>query len=287
MRLSELGAVYRYERLGVVHGLLRARGFTQDDSHIICREDQLVDEILGVFELTLDILRTFGFTEPVITLSTLPGETIVTPEMAERATESLRNALEKSGLAYSVSEGEGNFYGPKVDFHFRDAIGRLWQLTTVQCDFGLPERFEMEYVGEDNQRHRPVMIHRTVLGSIERFLGILIEHYGGAFPGWLAPVQAVVIPVADRHNAYAAEVAAGLSAAGLRADVDERTESVGRKIRDNEMLKVPYMLVVGDREVEAGTVSLRSRADGDLGGRTREEAAATVGSAVQVPSAGG
>ena len=168
MRLSELGGVYRYERLGVVHGLLRTRGFTQDDSHIVCREDQLVDEILGVFDLTLEIHRTFGFTDPVVTLSTLPGE-IVTPEMAERATGALRAALERSGLAFEVAEGEGSFYGPKVDFHFRDAIGRLWQLTTVQCDFGLPERFEMEYVGEDNGRHRPVMIHRAILG-IDRAL---------------------------------------------------------------------------------------------------------------------
>jgi threonyl-tRNA synthetase len=214
IRLSELGGVYRYERLGVVHGLLRARGFTQDDSHIICREDQLVDEILGVFELTLEIHRTFGFTEPVVTLSTLPGESIVTPEMAERATGALRDALERSGLEFQVAEGEGSFYGPKVDFHFRDAIGRLWQLTTVQCDFGLPERFQMEYVGEDNQRHRPVMVHRAILGSIERFSAVLIEHYAGAFPLWLAPEQVRLVPVADRHLEHAAELASLLRASG-------------------------------------------------------------------------
>ncbi len=259
MRLSELGAVYRYERLGVVHGLLRARGFTQDDSHIICREDQLVDEILAVFDLTLEILGTFGFTEPLITLSTLPGETIVTPEMAERATGALRNALERSGLGFQVAEGEGSFYGPKVDFHFRDAIGRLWQLTTVQCDFGLPERFEMEYVGEDNQRHRPVMVHRAILGSIERFSGVLIEHYAGAFPLWLAPEQVRLVPVADRHLDHANALAAKLRAAGLRPEVDASGETVGKKVRAAQLMKAPYVLVIGDREVESGVLTVRDR----------------------------
>jgi threonyl-tRNA synthetase len=259
MRLSELGGVYRYERLGVVHGLLRARGFTQDDSHIICREEQLVDEILGVFDLTLEILGTFGFAEPTITLSTLPGETIVTPEMAERATEALRNALEKSGLDYVVAEGEGSFYGPKVDFHFRDAIGRLWQLTTVQCDFGLPERFEMEYVGEDNRRHRPVMVHRAILGSIERFSGVLIEHYAGAFPLWLAPEQVRLVPVADRHVEHAEALAARLREAGLRPEVDLSGETVGKKVRAAQLKKAPYVLVIGDREVESGELTVRDR----------------------------
>jgi threonyl-tRNA synthetase len=259
MRLSELGGVYRYERLGVVHGLLRARGFTQDDSHIICREDQLVEEILGVFDLTLEILGTFGFTEPVVTLSTLPGETIVTPEMAERATGALLTALEKSGLAYEVAEGEGSFYGPKVDFHFRDAIGRLWQLTTVQCDFGLPERFEMEFVGEDNQRHRPVMIHRAILGSIERFSGVLIEHYAGAFPLWLSPEQVWLLPVADRHLEHANALAERFREAGLRPAVDASGETVGKKVRAAQLLKAPYVLVIGDREVESGTLTVRDR----------------------------
>ncbi len=203
IRLSELGTIYRHEQLGALHGLLRIRGGTQDDSHIICTPEQLVDEILGVFDLTLEIHRTFGFTDPVVNLSTLPGKSIVTAEMAERATEALRLALDRSGLDYEVAEGEGAFYGPKVDFHFRDAIGRLWQLTTVQCDFGLPERFEMEYVGEDNRRHRPVMIHRAILGTLERFSGVLIEHYAGAFPLWLAPEQVRLVPVADRHVEHA------------------------------------------------------------------------------------
>jgi threonyl-tRNA synthetase len=259
MRLSELGGVYRYERLGVVHGLLRARGFTQDDSHIICREDQLVDEILGVFDLTLEILGTFGFTEPVVALSTLPGETIVTPEMAERATGALRDALERSGLAFRVAEGEGSFYGPKVDFHFRDAIGRLWQLTTVQCDFGLPERFQMEFVGEDNQRHRPVMIHRAILGSIERFSGVLIEHYAGAFPLWLAPEQVRLVPVADRHLEHAEGLAGRLREAGLRPEVDASGETVGKKVRAAQLMKAPYVLVIGDREVESGVLTVRDR----------------------------
>ena len=259
VRLSELGSVYRYERLGVVRGLLRARGFTQDDSHIICREDQLVDEILAVFDLTLEIHRTFGFTEPVVTLSTLPGETIVTPEMAERATSALRDALERSGLGFEVAEGEGSFYGPKVDFHFRDAIGRLWQLTTVQCDFGLPERFQMEYIGEDNHRHRPVMIHRAILGSIERFSAVLIEHYAGAFPLWLSPEQVRLLPVADRHLAHARELAARFRALGLRPAVDETGETVGKKVRAAQLAKAPYVLVIGEKEIESGELTVRDR----------------------------
>jgi threonyl-tRNA synthetase len=259
MRLSELGAVYRYERLGVVHGLLRARGFTQDDSHIICREDQLIDEILGVFDLTLEILGTFGFTDPVVTLSTLPGQTIVTPEMAERATGALRDALQRSGLEYQVAEGEGSFYGPKVDFHFRDAIGRPWQLTTVQCDFGLPERFEMEYVGDDNQRHRPVMVHRAILGSVERFSGVLIEHYAGAFPLWLSPEQVRLVPVADRHVEHARALADRFRAGGLRPFVDDGSETVGKKVRNAQLMKAPYTLVIGDKEVESGRLTVRDR----------------------------
>src|SRR6185369_4738616 len=224
--------------------------------HIICREDQLVEEILAVFDLTLEIHRTFGFTEPVVTLSTLPGETIVTPEMAERATGALRDALDRSGLEFRVAEGEGSFYGPKVDFHFRDAIGRLWQLTTVQCDFGLPERFQMEYTGEDNERHRPVMIHRAILGTIERFSAVLIEHYAGAFPLWLAPEQVRLVPIADRHVAHASGLAERLTDAGLRASVDETHETVGKKVRAAALMKIPYTIVVGDKDIEAGTVSI-------------------------------
>ena len=261
MRLSELGVVYRHERPGVLHGLLRARGFTQDDSHIICTEEQLVDEILGVFDLTLEIHRTFGFSDPVVALSTLaPEASIVDEAMAARATAALRAALDRSGLAYEEAPGEGAFYGPKVDFHFRDAIGRPWQLTTVQVDFALPERFGMEYVGVDNARHRPVMIHRAILGSIERFVGVLIEHYAGAFPLWLAPEQVRLVPVADRHLDHARKLAGRIREAGLRASVDESGETVGKKVREAQLMRVPYTLVVGDREVEAGDeVSVRDR----------------------------
>ncbi|MEX2204108.1 MAG: threonine--tRNA ligase [Actinomycetota bacterium] len=259
VRLSELGTIYRHERIGTLHGLLRIRGGTQDDSHIICTPDQLVEEILKVFELTLEILGTFGFTEPLIKLSTLPGQTIVTPEMAADATEALTNALEKSGLPYQVAEGEGAFYGPKVDFDFKDAIGRLWQLTTVQCDFGLPERFDMEYVGEDNQRHRPVMIHRAILGTLERFSAVLIEHYGGAFPLWLAPEHVRLVPVADRHIEHARTVAEKLRDAGLRPEVDASGETVGKKVRAAQLMKAPYVLVIGDKEIESGAVTVRDR----------------------------
>jgi threonyl-tRNA synthetase len=259
IRLSELGTIYRHEQLGALHGLLRIRGGTQDDSHIICTPDQLVDEILAVFDLTLEIHGTFGFTEPVVTLSTLPGKSIVTPEMAERATEALRLALERSGLAYQVAEGEGAFYGPKVDFHFRDAIGRLWQLTTVQCDFGLPERFQMEYVGEDNHRHRPVMIHRAILGTLERFSAVLIEHYAGAFPLWLSPEQVRLLPVADRHVGYARELAERFRDTGLRSVIDDSAETVGKKVRSAQLLKTPYTLVIGDREMESGLLTVRDR----------------------------
>ena len=259
MRLSELGTVYRYERPGTLHGLLRLRGLTIDDAHIFCRPDQLVDEILRVFDLTLEVHRTFGFTDPEIELSTKPGEAIGDEEMWTRATDILRDALDASGMAYTVAEGEGAFYGPKVDFHFRDAIGRRWQLTTVQCDFALPERFDIEYMGEDNERHRPVMIHRAILGSVERFAGVLIEHYAGAFPLWLAPEQVRVVPIADRHAVSAHELAGKLRAAGLRAEVDDSRETVPKKVRAAQIMRVNYTLVVGDREIEAGTVSVRDR----------------------------
>ena len=286
LRAAELGLVHRHELSGVLHGLFRVRTFTQDDAHIYCLPEQIEDEVVGVIDLVMRIYRTFGFEKVHLELSTRPEKSIGSAEMWSTAEKALAAALERAGLDYTLNPGDGAFYGPKIDFHIEDVMGRTWQCATCQLDFAMPERFDLEYVGEDNQRHRPVMIHRTVLGSIERFLGILIEHYGGAFPAWLAPVQAVVIPVADRHNDQAAEVAASLAEAGLRADVDDRTESVGRKIRDSEVSKVPFMLVVGDREVEGGTVSLRSRADGDLGGQTREQAMATIAAASQVPTAG-
>jgi threonyl-tRNA synthetase len=260
LRLSELGTVYRFEKPGTLHGLLRIRGLSMDDAHIFCTPDQLIDEVLAVFDLTLEVFRVFGFEEPRIELSTKPGEAIGDEAMWERATEALRNALDKSGMAYDVAEGEGAFYGPKVDFHFKDAIGRSWQLTTVQCDFALPERFDLEFMGEDNQRHRPVIIHRAILGSLERFVAILIEHHAGAFPLWLAPVQAKVIPIASRHEGYAAKVAHRLGEAGLRVEVDEGRETLGKKVRAAQLEKVPYALVVGDKEEPGGTVAVRDRA---------------------------
>jgi threonyl-tRNA synthetase len=266
LRLFELGTIYRHERAGTLHGLMRIRGGTQDDSHIICRRDQLVDEILRAFDLTLEIHRAFGFEDFVINLSTKPGLAIGEEQMWADATEYLRQALEKSGLEYTVAEGEGAFYGPKVDFHARDAIGRLWQLTTVQCDFALPERFDMEFMGEDNERHRPVMIHRAILGTIERFSGVLIEHYAGDFPLWLAPEQVRLIPVADRHAEHCHSVAAGWRTRGLRVGVDDSRERMQKKIREAQLMKIPYSIVIGDRDIEAGTVSVRDRAGHEVRG---------------------
>ena len=272
MRLAELGTVYRYERSGTLHGMLRVRGFTQDDAHIICTPDQVEDEIVGVVELFLRVLRIFGFDDIRARLSTRPAEKYVGRiEDWDLAELSLRAALERTGLPYDVDEGEGAFYGPKIDFDLVDALGRAWQCSTVQFDFNLPERFEMGYIAEDGAEHRPFMVHRALFGSIERFVGILIEHYAGALPLWLAPVQAVVIPIADRHIEYASEVRAALAARRVRVDVDDGSDRMGAKIRKAQLQKVPYMLVVGDREAGAGQVSLRHRALGDLGATPLDE----------------
>jgi len=266
LRLSEIGTVYRYERAGVLHGLLRVRGVTIDDAHIFCTPDQLVDEIRRVFDLTLEIHRTFGFEAPRIELSTKPGKAIGDEEMWTRAIDVLRQALESSTMEYDVAEGEGAFYGPKVDFHFKDAIGRSWQLTTVQCDFALPERFDIEFMGEDNQRHRPVMIHRAILGSVERFAGVLVEHYAGAFPVWLAPEQVRIVPIADRHAEHARSLADRFRQMGLRPLVDDSRETVGKKIREAQRMKVPYTIVVGDQEIDSGSVAVRDRDGGEVHG---------------------
>jgi threonyl-tRNA synthetase len=264
IRYTEMGTVYRYERTGVLHGLLRVRGFTQDDAHIFCRPDQIEDEIVGVCEFAFDLLRTFGFDEFDVSLATKPEKAVGSDENWEHATESLERALDRLGVEYEVDEGGGAFYGPKVDIKIRDAIGRSWQVTTVQFDFNLPERFDLNYIGQDGAQHRPYMVHRALFGSLERFFGILIEHYGGAFPTWLAPVQAEVIPIADRHVEYAEQVKARLAASGLRVHVDDRNERMNAKIRDAQMQKVPYMLVVGDREAEAGGAAVRLRSGEDL-----------------------
>ncbi len=250
--------------------------FTQDDAHIYCLPEQVEDEVLGVIELVRRMYRTFGFDRVHVELSTRPDKSIGSEDMWETAERALAAALERAELPYTLNPGDGAFYGPKIDFHIEDVMGRTWQCATCQLDFAMPERLDLEYVGEDNQRHRPVMIHRTVLGSIERFLAILIEHYGGALPAWLAPVQVAVVPVADRHIEYAAAVETELKCAGLRVEVDGRPESVSKKIRDGEVAKVPYMLVVGDREVERGTVTLRTRGSKDTQPLGLPEATATI-----------
>jgi len=264
VRYSEAGLVHRHEPSGTLHGLLRVRHITQDDAHIFCTEDQIADEVNRCLDFGYAIYDAFGF-EPRLELSTRPEKRIGAEEMWDKAEAALEDALERRGVEYELNPGDGAFYGPKIDLHMTDTIGRSWQLGTVQLDYVMPERFALTYTGADNADHRPVMIHRALMGSFERFIGILIEHYAGEFPLWLAPLQAIVLPVADRHNAYAEEVAARLAGAGLRARVDDRSESVGRKIREAELGKVPYMLVVGDREAEAGAAALRRHTEGDLG----------------------
>jgi threonyl-tRNA synthetase len=264
VRYSEQGLVHRHEPSGTLHGLLRVRHITQDDAHIFCTPEQLQDEVIRCLDFGFAIYDLFGF-EPRLELSTRPEKRIGTDAMWDRAETALEEALKARGLAYEVNEGDGAFYGPKIDLHMTDSIGRSWQLGTVQYDESFPERFDLTYTGADDAEHRPIMIHRALLGSFERFIGILIEHYAGEFPLWLAPVQAAVLPIADRHVDAGREVLAALHAAGLRAEIDDRAESVGRKIREAELRKVPYMLVVGDREAEHGTVSVRARHEGDQG----------------------
>ncbi|HHX64079.1 MAG TPA: threonine--tRNA ligase [Chloroflexi bacterium] len=265
LRWAELGTVYRYERSGVLHGALRVRGFTQDDAHIICTPEQIEEEILRVLRFSLDLWRAFGFHEIKAYLSTRPEKAVGEPARWDQATESLRRAIEAEGLPYEVDEGGGAFYGPKIDLKINDVLGREWQMTTIQFDFNEPERFDMVYVGADGQEHRPYMVHRALLGSLERFFGLLIENYGGAFPLWLAPVQARIIPIADRHVEYARSVEARLREAGLRIDLDDGSERMNAKIRAAQLLKIPYMLVVGDREAEDDAVAVRLRTNENLG----------------------
>jgi len=259
LRYAELGTVYRYERSGVLLGLSRVRGFTQDDAHIFCRFDQLEEEVVGVLELARFMIDTFGFTNYRVMLSTRPEKYAGELEVWEKATDTLKRALEQLKIAYKIDPGEGVFYGPKIDIKFEDVLGRGWQGPTIQVDFNLPQRFDVTYIGEDGREHSAVMVHRTVLGSMERFLASLIEHYGGAFPVWLAPVQVMVIPVADRHLGYAHKLETELKIEGMRAKVDARSERVNLKIRQAQLDKVPYMLVVGDKEVADSTVSVRLR----------------------------
>ncbi len=272
LRWAELGTVYRYEKSGVLHGLLRVRGFTQDDAHIFCTPDQIESEIVRTVSFALRILRTFGFTEFSAYLATRPEKAVGDPARWEQATRSLEQALREAGVAYQVDEGGGAFYGPKIDIKIKDAIGREWQLSTIQFDFNLPERFNLVYTGEDGKEHQPYMVHRALLGSLERFFGILVEHYGGAFPLWLAPEQARVLPITDKQEEAAEGVLQRLAAAGLRATVDRKSEKIGAKIRRAQADKVPYMLVLGQREVESGAVAVRSHSGGDKGAIPLEEA---------------
>ncbi len=279
IRYSEQGLVHRHEPSGTLHGLLRVRHITQDDAHIFCTEEQIPEEVQRCLDFGFFIYDVFGF-EPRLELSTRPDKRVGTEEMWDKAEAALKKALDERGLPYDLNEGDGAFYGPKIDLHMTDTIGRSWQLGTVQLDYYMPEQFDLTYTGADNAEHRPVMIHRALMGSFERFIGILIEHYAGEFPLWLAPVQALVLPIADRHNDYAEHVAADLRAAGLRAEVDDRAESTGRKIRDGELRKVPYLLVVGDKEADSGSVAVRRHGEGDLGAVPASEFAAKAQAAI-------
>ncbi len=260
LRLFELGTVYRYERAGTLHGLMRIRGFTQDDSHIFCTEDQLQDEIASLLDFVMSVLRAFGFDEFTANLSTKdPNKYVGDDAIWDKATDALHAALVKFGLPYKVKEGDAAFYGPKIDIDVRDAIGRTWQLSTIQVDFNHPLRFQLEYIGADNNRHRPIMLHRALFGSLERFFGVLLEHYAGAFPTWMAPVQARVLPVAEAHQAYAAEVVDRLSTEGFRVDIVDANDQLGKRIRTAKLEKIPYVLVVGDDDVAAGTLGVNPR----------------------------
>ncbi|HET7443857.1 MAG TPA: threonine--tRNA ligase [Solirubrobacterales bacterium] len=276
LRLAEFGRVSRNEREGVLHGLLRVRAFTQDDAHVFCTEDQITDEVASICEAIDELYSRFGFEDVHVELSTRPEKSMGTEEQWAKAEAALAAALESQGREYDLNPGDGAFYGPKIDFHITDALGRSWQCGTCQLDFQMPERFELYYTGTDDGAHRPVMIHRALLGSMERFAGILIEHYAGRFPVWLAPVQAIVLPISDRHNAYGEKALEALRELGVRVALDDRSESISKKIRDASLGRYPYMLVVGDREEEGNGVAVRSHADGDLGEMALAEFAARV-----------
>jgi threonyl-tRNA synthetase len=268
VRYAELGNVYRYERSGTMHGLLRVRGFTQDDAHIFCTPEQIESEMVGCLEFAESVLKTFGFTEYKVELSTWDPKDkafVGSAENWELAIGSLERVLNSKGIPYKTIPGEAAFYGPKIDIKLVDVLGRLWQLSTVQFDFNLPARFELEYVGEDGGKHQPVMVHRALFGSVERFFGVLIEHYAGAFPLWLAPVQIALVPIAERHHEYAEKVKAQLEAAGFRVELDSRNEKMNAKIREFTLAKVPYILVMGDKEAESDAVSVRIRGNVDGG----------------------
>jgi threonyl-tRNA synthetase len=271
LRWAELGTVYRYEKSGVLHGLLRVRGFTQDDAHIFCAQEQIEDEIIEVIRFSMFMWRSFGFDKLQFYVSTKPEKAVGEDALWERATNSLKAALEREGLDYKIDEGGGAFYGPKIDIKIKDALNREWQMSTIQFDFNEPERFDMKYIGEDGKEHRPFMVHRALLGSIERFMGVLIEHYGGAFPVWLAPLQVAVLPISQNFQGYAEKVVSELKKYDIRVELDERNEKIGYKIRDWETKKVPYMLVVGEKEMQSNVVSVRQHKKGDVGQMSLED----------------
>ena len=276
IRWGELGTVYRYERAGALHGLLRVRGFTQDDAHIFCREDQLEEEIFNILDLNLLILKTFGFDDYDIYLSTRPEKSVGSDDIWEKSTAALKQALEKKGLDFELDPGEGVFYGPKIDIKIKDQLGRSWQCSTIQVDFNLPDRFDMNYTGSDNRDHRPIMIHRALMGSLERFVGVLIEHYAGVFPIWFAPVQARILNITDDQADYSEQVYSQLRKAGVRVEKDLRNEKLNYKIRDAQMEKIPYMLIVGDKEKADGTVTVRLRDGKNLQPMSIEDFAAKI-----------
>jgi len=276
IRWCELGTVYRYERTGVLHGLLRVRGFTQDDAHIFCRPDQLEDEIFNILDLNLNILKTFGFDQYDVYLSTRPEKYVGSEEHWQKSTDALKQALDKRGLAYQLDPGEGVFYGPKIDIKIKDVLGRSWQCSTIQVDFNLPERFEVGYIGEDGREHQPIMIHRALMGSLERFIGVLIENYAGAFPIWLAPVQARIMNITDAQSQYCEKIYQELRKAGVRIEKDLRNEKLNYKIREAQLEKIPYRLIIGDREAESGTVTVRERSGKNLPPMSIEDFAAKI-----------
>ena len=284
LRMGELGLVHRHEKSGQLHGLMRVRCFTQDDAHIFMTPEQVRDEIKGVVKLINEVYSLFGFKYHV-ELSTRPEDSMGSDEDWDMATEALRGALDDLGLPYVVNEGDGAFYGPKIDFHLEDSIGRTWQCGTIQLDFQLPLRFNLEYTGADGEKHRPIMIHRVIFGSIERFIGILIEHFAGAFPTWLAPVQVKVLPISDKYMDYAQKVLDELNNSGVRAEIDTRAEKIGYKIREAQMKKIPYMLVVGAKEEEDGLVSVRSRFEGDEGQKSLTDFLAAIKMEIQAKTA--
>ncbi|MDP8266902.1 MAG: threonine--tRNA ligase [Candidatus Aceula meridiana] len=271
VRFFELGTVYRQEKTGVLHGLLRVRGFTQDDGHIFCRQDQIQDEVMDVIDFTFDVMKDFGFNDYEIELSTRPEKFIGDAKEWDIATEALKKSLEKKKISYQIHEGEGAFYGPKIDIKLKDAIGRSWQCATIQCDFALPERFDMTYINEEGKEQRLIMIHRAILGSLERFMGTLIEHYAGAFPIWLAPTQAMIVPITTEHEAFAKQIKEDLQSQGFRVIIDTRNETLNKRIREGSLKKIPYLAILGDKEVASKSVAVRKRGEGDLGSLSVEQ----------------